>query len=184
MANHSASELVAPVIEALQAHAQIFDDSNATREQIDESQKRLARASNPFGELLANRDGWLDPFMSFRFFASDDDDEDEEEDAFSAESEETRISLTARFDFVVRDERKFVAYAKQRLLELEHDADYIDEHAGNAVSAVGELFEIDGWDTTRYENVGLEEAGKGSHWGMTEKTLWEMNFDERDEAGF
>lgn len=184
MATHSASELVALVIAALKAHAELFDASDSTQEQIDESEKRLAEAANPLGELLAEREGWLDPFMSFRFLASDIDEDDEDEDEFSVEGDQSRISLTARFDFVVRDENKFVAYAKQRLTELEHDSPYIEEHAGNAVSAVGELFEIDGWDTARYEDVGLEQAGKGSHWGTIEKTLWEMDYDERNEAGF
>jgi hypothetical protein len=113
-----------------------------------------------------------------------DDDDDEPESLASADT--LRLGVEARFDFVVRDEERFVAFVRDRLLddEAKSDAHELDDHFGDASACLAELFMSEAWDTSAYQDHGLEPAGHGYNVAEISKTPFEMTFDERDESGF
>ncbi|UVS77344.1 hypothetical protein Actkin_01053 [Actinokineospora sp. UTMC 2448] len=46
------------------------------------------------------------------------------------------------------------------------------------------LFEEEGWDTSAYERLGLEDGGSGANSEAVGKTLYEMDDDERMDSDF
>jgi len=114
----------------------------------------------------------------------DDDDDEDEDDAPLASEGTLRLSVEARFDFIVRDEDRFLTYVRERWVTEGVDEDDVEDHVGTAVGCLCELFQMDGWKTSAYAEYGLEAAGEGWNGGEIEKTLFEMTLEERAESQF
>jgi hypothetical protein len=115
-----------------------------------------------------------------------DDDADDELPDPLASRETMRVSLMARWDFVVRDDAAFLQYARQRFMEAHPEVpEDVDEHVGEVSGALAELFHLDLGDfDQRYEAYGAEQAGSGYTVNLIGQTLWEMTGAQREIAGF
>ncbi|OLF12516.1 hypothetical protein [Actinophytocola xanthii] len=95
-----------------------------------------------------------------------------------------RLSVTARWDFEVRDEADFLAYVRKRLAaERGYDPEAVDQHTRNVEQALLALFELDSWPAD-YAKAGLVGAGSGGNVERVDRTLFEMTDDERADSGF
>lgn len=112
-----------------------------------------------------------------------DDDDDEGEEPL-APADILRLSVEARFDFIVRDEERFTSYVRERYVSADMDKEQVELHVGDPTGCLSELFQMDCWDASAYTALGLEPAGEGWRVGDIPKALFEMTFDERDECGF
>lgn len=189
---------LAPFITSLRAHAEAV----AAGEAIDENElaactDNLRMAARLYAEEVYEVSGWDNPFYDlFEEFDVDVDEEidedfeefDEEADtpddeSDDSESEESRLSVITRYDFFVTDEDQFVASVRDRLQRELPDisADMLEEAVPDSVTAVCELLEMDGWDATQYEDIGLTSAGVSIEADAVDVTLSEIAEDETDE---
>lgn len=96
-----------------------------------------------------------------------------------------RISITARWDFLVADPEEATKAIRTRIAERTgRSADDIAAHTRDISMAILTLFEVEGWDTSVYEDIGLEDSGSGANSENVDKTLYEMDDDERMESDF
>ncbi len=110
----------------------------------------------------------------------DGDEDDAEFDGDDGDEDIVRLSVSARYDFVVRDEELLVNSVRDRLAQEVPEATQteIEETVTDAIAAVSELFELDGWDPAPYDEVGLETAGTASEVDYVELTIFEEEDDE------
>lgn len=87
-----------------------------------------------------------------------------------------RLTLLARWDFVVHDPAALRGYAAQRLREAwpGSDAAEVAEQTEDPGGALGELFDLDCWDVEGYQAHGLEFAGGGWRTGPTRDALFDL----------
>lgn len=95
-----------------------------------------------------------------------------------------KLSITARWDFEVTDEQAFIAYVRERLItDRRYSPEAAAEHTPDAERALMSLFELDG-ELPEYKKSVLKDAGSGFTVAPIEKTLYDMDADERMESGF
>jgi hypothetical protein len=118
--------------------------------------------------------GWGNVFADLQ----DDDedwDDDDDDDGFVVEDGVERLSLTGRWDFLVRDAAMLQAYAADRLrASMGGSPESVVEHCDAPGAALESLVAM---DVGHYP--GLERAGGGWEVGPIEKTLFEMTPAER-----
>jgi hypothetical protein len=87
-----------------------------------------------------------------------------------------RLTLLARWDFVVHDPAALRGYAAERLREAwpGSDAAEVAEQTEDPGGALGELFDLDCWDVEGYRAHGLEFAGGGWRTGPTRDALFDL----------
>ena len=112
--------------------------------------------------------------------------DDEADDVLALPDDAERLSVVARWDFVVRDEAAICDYVRRRLLDISPRGSeaVIDGRTATAEDAVHELPDLDRWDVDQYTDHGLELAGAGWTTQPVERTLGEMTPDEREASGF
>lgn len=138
-------------------------------------------AALAYVEAVSEHTGWGDVFADLHEDELDDDEPDDDE-PFHVEPGTQRLTLTGRWDFVVRDAAALQDLAAQRLRADNPrltDTE-VAEHSDTAVAALLSLLELD--EVGHY--VGLEEAGSGMSVKHADRTLFEMPDDERSETGF
>ncbi|MGW5052627.1 hypothetical protein [Actinokineospora sp. NPDC004072] len=83
------------------------------------------------------------------------------------------------------DPDEAVRAIRRRLAERtgRHESE-IAAHTRDIGMALLALFEEEGWDTSAYTELGLEDGGSGANSNAVDKTLYEMDDDERMESGF
>lgn len=138
-------------------------------------------AASEYVNAVFEASGWGNVFADLH---EEDDDEgwdEEDDDDFIVEDGVERISVTGRWDFLVRDAEALRAFAAERLRADSPNADDDDvaEHSDSPGAALESLVAM-----TLESFPGLEGAGGGWNVGPVAKTLFEMSPDERDEAGF
>lgn len=95
-----------------------------------------------------------------------------------------KLSITARWDFEVADEQAFIEYVRERLMaDRGYSLNAAEEHTPDAERALMSLFELDG-EMPEYKTSILKDAGSGFTVAPVEKTLYDMDDDERMESGF
>ena len=111
---------------------------------------------------------------------------DDEEEVLAVPDDVERLSVVARWDFIVRDEAAVREYVRGRLLDISPRGSegLIDGRTATAEDAVHELPDLDGWDVEPYTEHGLELAGAGWTTQPVDRTLGEMTPDEREASGF
>jgi len=138
----------------------------------------LQAAADAYHAAVEARDGYLPALFEPRLLAGED---------------ALRLSVEARWDFVVRDEAALVAHARERFLaeaaartgEPDAGAGDVDDHVFDAASALHALFELDAADFGEaYAGYGLEPGGSGETCGEIDRTLWEMPEGQREAEGF
>ena len=173
---------------ALRAHAAAIEHlavPGASPESVDPAIDDLRAAALAYDEAVFLRTGLADVFEDLGDDEFDEywEDEpfggDDDEDLLVVEEGVQRITLTGRWDFLIRDRDALRELAEQRLREdvPEIDDESLTEHAGEPQTALATLVGHDGM----LDYPGLEEAG--SQWSIspTGKTLFEMTDDERDQ---
>ena len=176
MADHAVAPFADAFRGAIADHAAALaeEDSPAIAMATD----RLQQAATAYLKAVREK-GWY-----FELEAPEDDDDDwdddeDDEDTFEVEPETPRFTLRLRWDVVVRDPAALRAHAALRMLEEDEcDEDELDEHIGDPGSALNELLGLD----LVFDYPGTEDAGANMSVVPTEKTLFEMTPDERDQA--
>jgi hypothetical protein len=176
-------------IQALRAHAAAVEHlatPGARPESIDPAIDVLRAAALAYDEAVFERSGLGDAFADLGDeldeFWDDDvlDDDGELEPEFVVEDGVQRISLTGRWDFLVRDPQALREHAEQQLRADIPDIDdeTLAAHAGEPGSALNSLVGHQGL----FEYPGLEDAGAQWSVGPITRTLFEMSDDELDES--
>ena len=183
-AAHVLLEAAEALAQAIRTHASTLAELIETRgwEQAVNANDALLPVAIAYADAQAALTGTYFPFGPLKDYADAEDlvewDEDEE-DVFTADGAE-RLSVTGRWDVLVRDASALQALALERLRARSPDVniDADDEHCDSAVSALLTLIELDG--VARYQ--GVEDAGSQCTVGPVVKTLFEMSPEERREA--
>ncbi len=175
-------------IQALRAHAAAVEHlahPDARPESIDPAIDALRAAALAYDEAVFERSGLGDAFADLdeeidEFWDDDEIDDGELEPPFVVEDGVQRISLTGRWDFVVRDPQALREHAEQ---QLKADIPDIDDetlaaHAGEPGAALNSLVGHQGM----LDYPGLEDAGAQWSIGPTAKTLFEMSDEELEES--
>ncbi len=93
-----------------------------------------------------------------------------------------KFGITARWDFEVADEQALISYVRERLVaDRGYSVEAAAEHSPNAERALVCLLELDG-ELPDYEPSILRDGGSGFTVVQVEKTLYDMNADERMES--
>ncbi|MGQ0467596.1 MAG: hypothetical protein ACT4QG_20040 [Sporichthyaceae bacterium] len=163
------------VCDALTAHARAARAGEHAPEQFVPLMAAVMEAARSYAQLTEALTGWGSPFA----FHLDDEDDDaawECEHGPPPEDEiAARVSVRARWDFVVRDPERWASWvARQDFAEADATCVDLDTSTGPFFA----LFERDGWDTTPYESEGVEFAGSGFVVETVNTTLYEMDSDE------
>ena len=168
------------LIDALRAHATFMTpvtDPVAVMPCINEVRAAALR----YVESVAQTANWGNVFADLYDDWDDGGDDDLDDTGIAVADGVERLSLTGRWDFLVRDPGALQALASARLTAAHPDAgsDSSDEHVDTPGSALESLIAE---DIGRYP--GLEGAGGGWTIAPIEKTLFEMTSQERDATGF
>ena len=190
MSDASAPLPVEEFIQALRAHAAAVGQlavPGTAPESIDPAIDALRAAALAYDEAVFERSGLGDAFADLGDeldeFWDDDasiEDDGEVQAQFVVEDGVARISLTGRWDFLVRDPQALRDYAEQQLRAEIPDIDdeTLTAHAGEPGAALNSLVGHQGM----LDYPGLEDAGAQWSIGPTAKTLFEMTDDELDES--
>jgi hypothetical protein len=169
--------VVAALIEALRRHAATMT-ADAEPTTVIPVINEVRTAAFAYVNAVFDQTGWGNVFANL-----EDEDEDDDDDLakFVVEDGVERLSLTGRWDFLVRDAAALQAYTADRLRAAYGGAspDSIDQHSIDQHSDTpGDALEsLVAMDVGKYP--GLEGAGGGWEVGPIEKTLFEMTPAER-----
>jgi hypothetical protein len=165
------------LVKALRDHAATLSQVNASDQVVAHMIAEVKTAARSYTDAIFEATGLGNVFAILH--DQDDDDEDDEpiEDAL-------RLSVEARWDFVVEDPDALMRHARQRLVESGYDEQEAEEHADSPAGALLELVQLDKWKDDSYVEQGVVPSGQGSTTYRIEKTLFEMDYAERSEAGF
>jgi hypothetical protein len=199
----SAAEAARALAAELLAQADTLDlhDLRAT-----EAIEKVRLRSRTLAEAVHER-GWGELFLGIDSFDPDHDDAEEfdepeeleepadeefeayvEGDLDTGEPDGTelvppdgpRLSYQARYDFVVTDPDAFVAYVRDRAVEV-GSQDVLDE-IQDPESAFQLLTFIDGLGSKEYDEVGLGPAGGEESQKAIEFSLWDLDPTRRDDT--
>ena len=175
------------LVEALRGHAAVMDSTDVEPGIALPAINAVRSAALAYVEVTSDRSGWGNVFQDLYDDIEDRDEEDEDLDWQRPEQVALRVSIEGRWDFVVRDEDRFVAYVRRRFAEANPEVDrdhMLSGHTADAVACLSELFHMDAWRDAQYTEEGLDPAGSGYTATEVSRTLWEMSDAEREEAGF
>jgi hypothetical protein len=91
-----------------------------------------------------------------------------------------RLSYQARYDFVVTDPDAFVAYVRDRAVEV--GSQDVLEEIQDPESAFQLLTFVDGLGSKEYDEVGLAPAGGEESQKTIEYSLWDLDPTRRDDT--
>ena len=165
------------LIHALRKHAAV-STTGAEPAVVMPVINEVRAAALAYVTAVFDESGWGNVFADLH---DDEDGEDLDDDGFVVEDGVERLSLTGRWDFLVRDPAALLALAADRLRAKNPgaDEDGIAEHSGMPVAALDSLVAM---DVGRYP--GLEGAGGGWTVEPVARTLFEMAPREREETGY
>jgi|GEM_PF-4770182 len=168
-------ELLDTLTEALRKHAAVLTagaEPAVVLPVVDE----VRNAARAYGTAVFDASGWGDVFADLH----DDEDFEDDDDGFVVEDGVERLSLTGRWDFLVRDPAALLAFAAERLRADTPGVDEagVAEHSGTPGAALNSLVAM---DVGRYP--GVERAGSGWALEPISKTLFEMTPGEREATG-
>ena len=165
------------LIHALRKHAGVLATS-AEPAVVVPVINEVRAAALAYVTAVFDQSGWGDVFADLH---DDEDDEDFDDDEFVVEDGVERLSLTGRWDFLVRDPAALLALAADQLRAENPgaDEDGIAEHSDTPVAALDSLVAT---DVGRYP--GLERAGSGWTVAPIARTLFEMTPREREQTGY
>ena len=161
------------LVEALRRHAATLT-AGAEPTTVIPVINDVRTAALAYVNAVFDQTGWGNVFADLH--DEDEDWDDDDEAGFVVADGVERISLTGRWDFLVRDAAALQAYAADRLRAAHEGAspDSIDQHSDTPGAALESLVAM---DVGNYP--GLERAGGGWEVGPIEKTLFEMTPAER-----
>jgi hypothetical protein len=167
------------LITGLRAHATAMV-SDGEPSEVMRAINEVRTAALDYVKAVFETSGWGNVFADLEDDEEEDDWEDDD-DTFVVEEGVERLSLTGRWDFLVRDAAALQTFAAERLRTDVPDADLEDvaEHSADAGAALESLIAK---DVGAYP--GLERAGGGWTVEPIEKTLFEMDSNEREVTGF
>ncbi|MBG0814341.1 hypothetical protein [Planomonospora sp. ID82291] len=170
------------LVKALRDHAAVLSQSDASSATVASAIQEVRSAARSYTDAIFDSTGWGNVFADI--YKDEDEDDDESEETFTAPEAALRVSLEARWDFVVENPDALMRYVCQRLIENDWDEQQAVDHTDSPEGAMNTLFDLDGWDVDDYAEQGVERAGNGWSVYRIEKTLYEMDHAERSETGF
>jgi hypothetical protein len=174
-----ATEAANRLAEVLTSHAPDLASDQLTV--VVAAMTEVAAAAHALQESLSAR-GWSwnvlrgleDPIP----FEDDLDDDDLDDDEATTVPDGIRMTYQARHDFVVTDEEALIAHLERRYRDAgwEWDRDEIVQEGAFTVFITHHDLAV-----TEPEGFGLAYAGGQSAIYEISRTLWEMDFEERDD---
>lgn len=162
------------IVDALRGHARAIEQG-ASEEVVWAEAEAVRTAVRAYADAVFAISGHGPLFEGLY----DDLDDDVDVEEFPADV--MRLSVTGRWDYLVRDEAALRAFAVETMLSASpsRSDDDVSDHASDAGSSLESVLaeEID-----RYP--GLESAGAGWTVAPISRTLFEMTADERDRTGY